>query len=285
MKKILLVIFALVTTVLTIAQENKHEVSVYVGGGYSSLNTDINFSGKTSSSFGPLFGIDFTYKLNSEWGLISGLEMAVYKSDVSSGELKDRYITQDNYGNNFEWRLAFHNIEDNLKGTYLNIPLMVQFTPGAEKFYANLGFKVGIPMSGKYTAQYSKLVTSGYYIETGAEYTDIDFRGFGEFGGSYPKGDIDFGIAFILSAECGMKWKLTNSINLYTGGYIDYGLNNIIKGDADKRIISYNKGNPTDFDYSGLMESKYTNNEDTKPFMEKIAPLAFGLKIKLGFSL
>ena len=203
--------------------------------------------------------------------------MAIYKSKASSQELKGQYMTQDNYGNDFEWRLTFHNFNESQKGTYLNIPIMVQFTPvSLDKFYTNLGFKVGIPLNGKYEASYTKFTTSGYYPETGAEYTDIDFRGFGEFGENSSKEDIDLGVAFILSAEFGMKWSLSNSMNLYAGGYIDYGLNNIIKDNKDKEIIPYKKDNPTNFEYNGLINSNLT---------DKVVPLAFGLKVRLGFSI
>ena len=276
MKKTILLIFTLATTTLAIAQ-SKQEVSVYLGAGLSSLKYDIDQSGETSSKFGPLFGIGYTYKLNPEWGIVSGLEMAIYKTDATSDALKGQYTTQDNYGNDFEWRQTFHNFEEDQKGTYLNIPIMVQYTPASlNKFYANLGFKIGIPLSGKYDASYTKLVTSGYYPETDAEYTDIDFRGFGEFGGSSSKEDIDLKVAFILSAECGMKWNLSNSMNLYTGGYVDYGLNNIIKGNKDNEIIPYDQDNPTNLKYNGLVNSN---------LIDKVVPFAFGLKVRLGFSL
>lgn len=285
MKKLILSILILAITTSAIAQ-NKHEASIYLGMGPSSLNYTLNSSGETSSKSGILFGIGYTYKLNSEWGIVSGMEMATYKSKGSLQTLKDKYTTEDNYGNNFEWRLALHNLRESQQGTYFNIPIMIQLTPKSiNKLYVNLGFKVGIPLSGKYNSEYTKLVASGYYPETDAEYTDINFRGFGEFDGSSSKGDLSFGVAFMISAECGMKWNLSNSMNLYTGGYIDYGLNNILKTTAEDRIISYDKDNPTSLEYNTMLYSKYTDETDSKPIIDKIVPLAFGLKIKLGFSL
>lgn len=285
MKKTILLALTLVSATFAIAQ-NRHEASVYLGGGYSSLKYDLNVSGETTSKFGTLFGIGYTYKINSEWRFVSGLEMASYKSDINAQEMKDRYMTQDNYGNDFEWRLTLHNLKENLTGTYLNIPVMVQFIPkGFDKFYTNLGFKVGMPLSGKYSTKYTKLTASGYYPETDAEYTDIDFRGFGEFEGSSSKGDIDLGVAFILSAECGMKWNLSNSRNLYVGGYVDYGLNNIVKENDRDRVVSYDKENPTNMIYNSLTHSRHTDGVNTQPIIDKVVPLAFGLKMRLEFSL
>lgn len=277
MKKIVLSILILAITVLATAQ-NKSEVSVYLGAGSSSLKYDLDESGDVSSKVGPLFGVGYTYKLTSQWGIVSGLEVATYKTEVSSQELKAQYITQDNYGNDLEWRLRLQNLKENHSATYLNIPIMAQFTPGDNsKFYTNIGVKVGIPISGKYEASHTKLIASGYYPETNVVYPDIDFRGFGEFNGSTTKGDLDFGIAFSLAAECGLKWKLSNSMNLYTGGYIDYGLNSIIKDNGEKNIIPYKKDDPTNFEYNSLMSNSL--------IIDKVTPLAFGLKVRLGFSL
>lgn len=277
MKKTIILIFTLATTVLVSAQ-SKHEASVYLGAGISSLKYDLNASGDASSKVGPLAGVGYTYKITSQWGLVSGLELAIYKTEVTSDQLKDQYVAQDDYGNDFEWRLALHGFKESQTGTYLNVPIMAQFTPGTTGgFYANLGFKVGLPMSGKYDASYSKLVTSGHYLYTDAEYPDIDFRGFGQFGGSSTKGDIDLGVAFMLSAQCGMKWNLSNSMKLFAGAYIDYGLNNIVKTDNDKKIIKYNKNNPTNLEYNGLTTSKTV--------IDKIVPFALGLKVGLDFSL
>lgn len=285
MKKTLLLIFVFTATVWVVGQ-SRQEASVYLGGGISSLKCDLAGSAKSGSKVGPLFGIGYTYKLNSDWGIVSGLEMAIYQTDITSSQLKDSYMTKDNYGNDFEWRLGFNNLEENLKSTYINIPIMLRFTPESmDKLYASFGLKVGIPMSGKYESKYSKLVTSGYYPETGAEYTDLNFRGFGEFGGNSVKGDIDTKLAFILSAECGLKWKLSGSTNLYAGGYIDYGLNNIAEVSNSGKIIAYDAENPTNFEYNSLLSSKYTEGTETKPFIDKIYPFAAGLKVRFGFSL
>lgn len=285
MKKTILLTTAL--AVFTIAKgQSGHEISANIDVGSSALKYSISNSGDISSQIGSSFGVGYTYKFNSEWGIVSGIEWTNYKSEISFLKLNDRYMTQDNYRNDFEWRLTLNDLKEKLEGTYLNIPLLVQITPNRiNKLYANIGFTIGIPLSGKYKSNYTNLVASGYYPETDAEYTDIDFRGFGKFEGKKSQGDIDFDIAFMLSAECGMKWNLSNSINLYTGGYVNYGLNNILKENGHYNIISYDELHPTNFQYNGLLFSKYTHESITKPFVDKIVPLSFGLKVKLGFSI
>lgn len=285
MKKTFLSILILATATLTAIAQNKSEVSLSFGVGLSSLNYDFEQSGDVKSKIAPSFAIGYTYKLNTNWGVVSGLEFATYKAEVSSQEVKAQYAEQDNYNDNFEWRLSLQGIKEKQKGSYLNIPIMAQFMPGSgDKFYANLGFKIGLPLKGKYESSYTKLIAKGYYPDIDAEYTDIDFRGFGEFSGNSSKGDIDFKVAFIASAEVGMKWRLTNSLNLYTGGYIDYGLNNIVKNYG--QIIDYDKNNPIAIiEQNSLIASNHITGEDTKPFVDKVVPFSLGMKIKLGFSL
>lgn len=250
------------------------------------MTPDFSISANSNSGFGVLTGVGYLYKINSTWGIVSGLEVTSYKSEVSFMELNDRYMTRDNYENDFEWRLTFNNLSEKWTGTYLNIPIMVQLSPaGANRFFTKIGIIAGIPLKGKYTAKYSGLTTSGYYPETGAEYTDIEFRGFGDFEGSSSNGNLDLKVAVLASAECGLKWTLPNSNNLSLSGYIDYGLNNILKAsDTQTRLVLYDKNNPTNLLYNGLSNSETTQATGTEPYVNKLVPLAFGIKVTYGLS-
>ncbi len=284
-QKILLAI-ALISISLHSYSQTKHEVNINMGAGSLSMKFDMDDQAQTSSKMAPVFGIGYTYKLKSNWGIVSGLELATYKSEITINNLDDHYLTQDNYSNDFIWNLSLNNYQENLEGLYLNIPILIQFAPEKLKnLYTNIGLKIGIPLSGKYETSYGNLVTSGYYPETNAEYTDLIFRGFGEFDGSTSSGDIDFGVAFMLSLECGKKWELSNSLNLYAGGYLDYGLNNILKSEGVSKIIEYDKENPTNLLNNSLTESEYTKAETAMPMITKVVPHNIGIKIKLGFAL
>ena len=284
-QKILLVI-ALISMSLYSYSQTKHEVNFNLGAASSSMKFDMDDQAETSSKMAPVFGIGYTYKFNPNWGFVSGIEVAKCKSGIKIKKLEDHYLTQDNYTNDFIWNLSLNNYQENIEGLYLNIPLLIQFAPEKLKnLYTNVGLKIGIPLSGQYESAYSSLVTSGYYPETNAEYTDLNFRGFGEFDGSTSKGDIDFGVALLLSVECGKKWELSNSMNLYAGGYLDYGLNNILKTEGVSKIIEYDRDNPTSLSNNSITEIEYTKNETTMPFTNKITPRSIGLKIRFGFSL
>jgi len=102
----------------------------------------------------------------------------------------------------------------------LQIPLMLQFQGGTRhKFYFATGAKAGIPLDGK------------------SEVEKQDF-------------DNELQTAFFASAELGMKWQFKKHLYLYTGAYLDYGLN-----DFTDNIVGY----------------------------KKTAPVAVGIKLKLAF--
>ena len=78
----------------------------------------------------------------------------------------------------------------------------------------------------------------------------------------------------MLSGEAGVKWNIGNAMYLYTGAYIDYGLNNI-KKDTPKSLLGYdNKAAkfPDGFVYNSMANS----------LSEKIAPLSIGLKVRFS---
>jgi hypothetical protein len=156
---------------------------------------------------------------------------------------------------------------------------MLQFQTGDEhRFYVSAGGKVGIPVSGKYESSNTGIQNSGYYEKENYEYTTQTFMGFGQFTGRGAEGDMSFKTAFFASAELGMKWRLNGNWSLYTGAYLDYGLNDIAKKQS-RPFVEYNTGSPEDFTVNSIVNSQY----QTSSFTEKIIPVAAGIRLRLAF--
>ena len=107
--------------------------------------------------------------------------------------------------------------------------------------------------------------------------------GFGTFTDRNISDEVKFKMAFILSAELGMKWTLKEGLYLYTGAFIDYGLNDILNEDKNKRLVEYNADSPRDFILNGALVSQYSNGNKAETFIDKITPMAAGIKIRLAF--
>jgi hypothetical protein len=73
--------------------------------------------------------------------------------------------------------------------------------------------------------------------------------------------------------EAGMKWNLSIGMDLYTGFYMDYGLNNMLKGKEKNHFVEYNYDNPSDPQINGLLTS-----------LQKVSSLSAGIKLRLTFS-
>lgn len=262
----------------TLNAQHKHELSLYGGGGLSALQYEVA-TGKQKGGPGGNLGLGYHFFFSQQWGLGTGVELACYNTRYNADNISVRYMTTDMEGNGFEFRSAVNGYKEKQQAMLLQIPLMLQFQTGDEhRFYVSAGGKVGIPVSGKYESSNTGIQNSGYYEKENYEYTTQTFMGFGQFTGRGAEGDMSFKTAFFASAELGMKWRLNGNWSLYTGAYLDYGLNDIAKKQS-RPFVEYNTGSPEDFTVNSIVNSQY----QTSSFTEKIIPVAAGIRLRLAF--
>ena len=219
MKRTILILFLMLCA--TIYAQSRHEFSLYGGGGGSTLMLyDLSFPPEYGNGFGGLGGLGYTLFFSDYCGLGLGTELAYYRSQFKSGKLD----TDE----------GFEGYEEKQRILAFQIPLMLQFQGGAgHKFYFAAGAKAGIPLKSNYfkgsTEEYKKVTLDGSELKT----------------------------AFLASGEIGMKWRFKNHVYLYTGAYLDYGLNRMVT------------------------QLRNANNLEFK-VEEKMTPLAVGFKLKLA---
>lgn len=263
--------------------QSKQEVSVYGSGGISALKYTTSL-GKQENGIGGQFGLDYTYFFTEKIGFSSGLEIAIFNSKMDFDELSDKYMVKDIHGDEFEFRTKVTNYKEKQNTTYLNIPLLFRFETGKNnKFYTAAGGKIGIPLGGNYNVSSATIKNTGYYIFEDHEYTTQEFMGFGTFSDRLPNDEIKFKISFSLSTELGMKWKLKNGLFLYTGTYVDYGMNNILDESDGKPLVEYNAISPRDFIINSPLKSQYTREGKQSAFVEKVKPISIGIRLRLAF--
>jgi len=286
MKSIKLTALAAFLFCTALNAQNRHELSLYGGGGLSTLNYKATV-GEQKFGFGGNAGINYHIFFNRHWGIGTGVEFVCYNAKFNSADLGTNYMTTDIDGNPFEFRSKVSNYKENQNAIMLQIPLMLQYQVGKKhQFYIAAGGKVGIPIYGKYKNS-GNIKNSGYYEYEDYEYTEQEFMGFGTFNRE-AKGKLEFlKTAFFVSAELGAKWDLGKKITLYTGAYLDYGLNNIYletKTVPAQQFVAYNTDVPTDFAVNSVLNSHYLQNINTvNTFTEKIIPISAGIKLRLSF--
>lgn len=274
------------------AQEDiKQEITVQGGLGLSGLKYSLD-NGDTKQKFGGSVGVGYNYFFTKNVGLLTGVELSFLSSEGSFASLSDAYAAIDGDVEPFNFSYTVRNYEERQRAMYLNIPVMGQYQMpviGSHQVYVALGVKIGIPLSAKYKTNGASLATSGFYPQYDAnDPINIDqavSAGFGNFTSNPVDESIDLKVAFMLAAELGMKWYLNESVSLYTGAYLDYGLNDVSKK-HDKEFMIYDALNPTRYVNNSLLEARYTPNgigTHTVDMVDKIVPLSIGVKLRLAF--
>ena len=301
MKRQIIISIALFFFWGTIHAQYQHEFSVYSGGGLSTLNYKPAI-GEQKHGLGGHFGLGYHFFFSPKWGLGTGAELAFYNARFNVNNLNMSYMTTDIEGVDFEFRSVLNNYKEKQRAMILQIPLMLQFQtnkPDSKRqFFAAAGAKAGIPLSGKYRTTAS-LNNAGYYEYENSLYDTQTFMGFGSFPNKKANGGLDFKTAFFASAEAGVKWKLRrDGWSLYTGAYLDYGLNNIKEKQnvaSMPSFVEYNRATPAEFAVNSVMKSQYrpqgniisSNSNIASPppqaFIDKINPIAAGIKLRLSF--
>jgi hypothetical protein len=142
-----------------------HELNLWMAEGTSTLGYRPN-TGKANTGTGYIFGTGYTHYLGRNWGVSTGLEYAFYQRDISIENIGNSYITGDADGNPVEYRSHMDYYRESQRAGLLNIPLSIIYRAGKDnRYYASLGFKLGVPVYGRYTASGGAVTTSGYYTD------------------------------------------------------------------------------------------------------------------------
>jgi hypothetical protein len=262
----------------------KHEYTVYAGGGLSTLRYESDM-GSCSGLAGGLLGADYRLFLMKNFGFSAGLELSFYNA---KGLISDYLYTEqakDYEAADFEFRTNLRDYVERESVVMLNIPVMLRYRGDPEKnsFYAAVGGKLSIPVSGKYRVVGGTSSYSGYYAEENYTYTEQKFVGFGSFP-EFGSQEINLKTTLILALEAGMNWRL-QYILLYTGVYFDCGVKKNMVERSNELIISYNRDDPTDRRMGSMLTARYrlANGNSESIVKNDVLPIAIGLKVGVTF--
>ena len=252
MKKIILAVTIGLFTVSSFAQkqQNRHEFSVWGGGGISSLQYDAVIGGRTGDhkvGTGGIVGLGYDYFFNYNWSLGGGVEFSALAGKTEFDRINDKFIRPMEMWGGGNQLIQFdtqgNDFYERQRAYYINIPIMARYQFDlfkGHKFYAAAGPKIGIPVDGVYRSK-GTMTTTGYLwnestgaISTEDRYQDMPEHGFGTNVNNY-KGDLDFKVNIMAAVEAGIKWRFKENKkwHLYTGLFADFGLNDIVKGNND----------------------------------------------------
>jgi opacity protein-like surface antigen len=257
----------------------RHELSIYGGAGLSVINYALDKSGSRSdgsNSVAGILGIGYTWNINDNFGVVTGVEMSRYNGktsyDVISGDRE--YGTGDD---RFKFSYSMRNYIEEQSTVMISIPAMAQYSAPLSDpvtFYLAAGFKFGLPVNAKATIFPGDVSTSGYYyFENQRYYDDLPDYGFTNSKPSSVTSDVALKVSMAMSIESGVRFSLMDNMRVYTGAYLDYGLNNI-RSKHEDLLINYHELNPSAYTYSSVLNTAHA---------DKIKIFAVGLKLKISF--
>jgi len=258
------------------AQEFTHELSVNIGGGVSSFQTQPSQGDNLMQLTGTV-GLGYHFFFNPQWGIGSGVNFAAYKGGIIINNYEDKQTSVNTEtGHTFDFLVSSSIYKETQQTTMIIIPLMAQYqTEGETAFYVSLGFKTGIPFLAKSQSK-GAYTTKGYYQNLNVTYEDLPDYGFvtnQPFPGN--KTGIRVKPVLIASTELGIKCRLDESTSLYIGIYADCGLTNMSKkGNKDNHnLVVYQFSSPAQLEYNTAAGS----------YAKKLTPFAVGINLRFAY--
>lgn len=267
MKKYITIILGLVTTLMLSAQDRTSYFDINAGGGLQKLKYSLD-DGNVKVRPGITFNLDYSYFLNPVWGIGLGVGL---QSTQAKGTLNfmtgDAAVDED--GDNYEFRTYYENWTETQKALFLDIPVGMQYQHQINDKYglvAFAGVKASIPVSSSYNVVSGSITTTGYYGQWNVELRDMPQHGFTTLS-DRPSGKLDLKTSFSLFADLECLYKMSGTFDLFAGGYISYGLNNLVDG-----------GNNAIYQQDGTYNSMLTSTQT-----DKVKLVVIGVKAGIRF--
>ncbi len=277
MKQRILTLTLITCLSLPLTAQQRQEISVNAGGGFSTLLYSYGSSTQTLGGGGKV-GAGYSFYFNPNWALSSGIDVGFYNT---TGTLKHSVRNQNlidmEDGADLIFTYTYSGYEEKTSAVLLTIPIMARYQTDDDKlaFYVDFGVKVGVPVSANFSAD-GDLRTEGFYPDLGFAFKeDMPERGFANYSGT-PKTDLSLKPSFMLAVEAGVKYSITDRYSLYAGAYCDYGLNNMNKNTNNSygALVTYQPATPANLAYGSLSGSS-----------DRISSLALGITVRLSMSL
>lgn len=248
---------------------NRHNLSFYGLGGVSTLLYNTTWSEGPDLGFGGGGGIGYGVNFIPQFGIYFGAEAMTLQCNFAAATLIDEEST-------FENRNVFYRtikLKAQQTALMLNVPFMLQAQFDVSdnwQFYVAAGAKFGMAF---FEDSYTSIKGQTYVINDGSEPVvsptldfDYDLRE-----------KIKFNYNLALSAEAGMRRKLTSALYLYVGAYADYGIFEIRQAGSEKRLTIESQNSQGVEGTNNFFKTNYINS--------KVNTFGFGLKIKFDIDL
>lgn len=277
MKHILLIFITLVAFGITLnGQEQEHQLQIKLTGSSLSLyDNSPNLESTAGSAFG--FEFSYPYSFNDRWGLRGGLGLSFLnsKSELDNYEHTNGMFN-DSDGDPYTSYLYLNNWMESQNITLLEIPVVVTFqeplnSNSTLNLYCDLGFRIGIPVSSKYEVTSGSYEDQGFYEQYDLLLKDVEGH-FESVTDYHPAGDINLKTCFMLTSSLGLKYALSDKLDLLGGVRFSSTLNDIKSSSSNLTTMSSDRSRT----YNGVLNSD---------LVKDIHPVRIGIELGVNIHL
>jgi hypothetical protein len=265
-RHIIFIILPAIINLQMFAQKPSNEFSIYTSIGMPiHLSKDATFKG-----FGADIGLGYTAFVSQQIAFHLGAGFGLSNVEVNVDRLKNFTPgLTDRNGYLFDKHTTLSNYNEIQKTTSFNIPLMLQFQPNQQGFYAMGGAKIHLLHQTSYETKVATLNNAAYYPRFNNWATTQTFAGLGTFNGNTTTGNFKLQLFTTLSLEVGMKRTIGKNAFLYIGAYIDYSLTD--HAQAHRKP------------FSEYTTPEHLTDLTLLTFANKINPTFAGIKLRYAF--
>ena len=266
MKKLLIIGLILLLKLSTQAQESRHYLYLNGGGGSQNLNYSL-LNGDVKNSFNATLNIGYGYFINKHWGLLTGIGLQSFKPSASLN-YRTGVPAVDTDGDSYEFRTYYNNWQEEQKLIFFDLPVEMQYRHLLSKkltIFAAAGLKMSVPVMSSYKTTGGEIATTGYYSQWNVELKNLPQYGFKNIT-DLQSGDFTVKTSWSGIADMGLSYAVSEKIDLYAGGYLSYGLNNISKSTGK---LVFQKDNV----YNGVLASDQIGDLKTSTVGFKVGVL------------
>jgi hypothetical protein len=253
------------------------ELNCWLNGGLQGLSYSLQ-NGHSNLLFGGSLGLGYTFPLNTNWNLVTGLSGGSFGTRAKLNDGTYSYYAVDNTGSAFRFDVKSTGYKETQRFFSIGIPLMAQYhtTGSSTQFYINGGGKLILPFSANVKASAEQLALSGFYPDFNLEVTNLTQHGFGTINNWQGTTSSKLKAGAALIAETGVSFVLSQSSRLYTGLFLEYGLTDMRSENGSSSLVVYNPNGITPVQPASVLNTQNTGSTKL---------LSFGITAKLGFGL
>lgn len=293
-------------------EQGVHEISLHTFMGASKLD----YPDMSGTQFSPGFGAGFSYSFFflPRWSLLvgGGIQLFNNRGTDVNGDWLGKTMETDDFSSGGNSRVLiypnFSGYTETQWSLMAMIPIMFQYQTNESRnkaFYYALGAKIGIPFAGSYKGTANSAKVCGYYPDrwgdppAGYNYNDCNreaygvgsedpasedynmhaWNGFGDFGKVSSFSKLKLTTAVFAAAEAGVKWRLYNKLAVYTGFWLDWGLNDIAVRSVSDREFEWEKLPPDENPETKTPSARITFRSRTEG---RAIPVSMGFTVRFS---